>query len=287
MCPRCARTVPGNERVTNRGADMARRLGGGGLYGPRLAKLLRLMVQAPVSEADIAEDVRGDFERLRAAKAIERRDGRWAPAVLCAQCRDKVLKVLMPYECPLCGHLADPRAAESQHAANLRSVLERYPIARRILSRFAEGYAWGTKRSKWYLPGWSPSLADLQRVSREDGATVEGAVRQLVALRLITEARGQAFRLSPIPCVTCLSEGAEEREPSGGREAIPPQLRFRVLQRDGFRCRYCGRGTAEGATLQLDHVVPVAAGGETTEANLMTACAECNAGKSAHEVVGR
>jgi 5-methylcytosine-specific restriction endonuclease McrA len=31
--------------------------------------------------------------------------------------------------------------------------------------------------------------------------------------------------------------------------------------------------------LHADHVVPVAAGGETTEVNLVTACETCNLGK--------
>jgi 5-methylcytosine-specific restriction endonuclease McrA len=32
--------------------------------------------------------------------------------------------------------------------------------------------------------------------------------------------------------------------------------------------------------LQLDHVVPVAAGGAASEDNLVAACADCNLGKS-------
>lgn len=85
--------------------------------------------------------------------------------------------------------------------------------------------------------------------------------------------------------------GASGGDPRAGRigpkvrDPIPPQLRFRVLQRDGFRCQYCGRAVRDGATLHLDHVVPVAAGGETTEDNLITACETCNLGKSASEVV--
>jgi 5-methylcytosine-specific restriction endonuclease McrA len=37
--------------------------------------------------------------------------------------------------------------------------------------------------------------------------------------------------------------------------------------------------------LHVDHVVPVAAGGTTTEDNLLTACEECNLGKAARPVV--
>ena len=70
------------------------------------------------------------------------------------------------------------------------------------------------------------------------------------------------------------------------RDPLPAQLRFRILTRDGFRCRYCGRpGSAPGVVLHVDHVVPRAAGGATTEDNLLTACDECNLGKGTRAVV--
>jgi 5-methylcytosine-specific restriction endonuclease McrA len=69
------------------------------------------------------------------------------------------------------------------------------------------------------------------------------------------------------------------------RDPLPAQLRFRILQRDGFRCRYCGRtGDAPGVVLHVDHVVPVATGGVTIEDNLRTACEECNLGKGVRAV---
>jgi 5-methylcytosine-specific restriction endonuclease McrA len=70
------------------------------------------------------------------------------------------------------------------------------------------------------------------------------------------------------------------------RDPLPAQLRFSILQRDGFRCRYCGRtGGDPGVVLHVDHVVPLAAGGVTREDNLRTACEECNLGKAARTVV--
>jgi 5-methylcytosine-specific restriction endonuclease McrA len=70
------------------------------------------------------------------------------------------------------------------------------------------------------------------------------------------------------------------------RDPLPARLRFRILGRDGFRCRYCGRpGDAPGVVLHVDHVVPVAAGGTTSEDNLRTACEECNLGKGTRAVV--
>lgn len=57
------------------------------------------------------------------------------------------------------------------------------------------------------------------------------------------------------------------------------RLRFEILKRDGFRCRYCG-ASAASTILHVDHVVPEASGGEDLPENLVTACADCNGGKS-------
>lgn len=72
---------------------------------------------------------------------------------------------------------------------------------------------------------------------------------------------------------------------TGGREAIAPRLRFAVLLRDGFACCYCGRRPPE-ITLEIDHIVPVAAGGATTHDNLQAACRDCNSGKAARLIPG-
>ena len=56
------------------------------------------------------------------------------------------------------------------------------------------------------------------------------------------------------------------------------RLRFEVLARDQFRCRYCG-ATASETELHVDHVVPVSLGGTDTADNLVAACRQCNLGK--------
>lgn len=67
----------------------------------------------------------------------------------------------------------------------------------------------------------------------------------------------------------------------GGLESGPvrPQLRFEILRRDNFTCKYCGRSSPD-AVLQVDHVIPRARGGLTVASNLVTACRDCNLGKS-------
>jgi len=60
------------------------------------------------------------------------------------------------------------------------------------------------------------------------------------------------------------------------------RLRFRVLNRDSFKCQACGRSPAieHGVQLHIDHVVPWSAGGPTILENLKTLCERCNLGKS-------
>lgn len=63
------------------------------------------------------------------------------------------------------------------------------------------------------------------------------------------------------------------------RTPIPPKVRWQILARDGFRCRYCGAKGGD-VVLVVDHEYPVSRGGRNTPNNLITACEECNQGKS-------
>lgn len=60
------------------------------------------------------------------------------------------------------------------------------------------------------------------------------------------------------------------------------RLRFKVMQRDNFKCCMCGASPAKDPSveLQIDHIIPWAKGGETTLENLQTLCTKCNLGKS-------
>lgn len=54
--------------------------------------------------------------------------------------------------------------------------------------------------------------------------------------------------------------------------------RFKVLMRDGFKCRYCGKKSDE-KQLEVDHIIPRSRGGSNNLENLITSCFECNRGK--------
>lgn len=69
-------------------------------------------------------------------------------------------------------------------------------------------------------------------------------------------------------------------------------MRDKVLAKTGARCTYCGvpngcRGEAVpqggylwiGASLEIDHIIPLAKGGTNHLANLTPACRQCNNAK--------
>ena len=60
------------------------------------------------------------------------------------------------------------------------------------------------------------------------------------------------------------------------------RLRFKVMQRDNFKCCICGKSPAisPNVILHIDHIKPWSKGGETTIDNLQTLCSDCNLGKS-------
>lgn len=63
-------------------------------------------------------------------------------------------------------------------------------------------------------------------------------------------------------------------------KAISKKLRFEIFKRDQFLCQYCGAHPPD-VILHVDHIMPVAKGGQNEECNLITSCSECNLGKGA------
>jgi len=84
-----------------------------------------------------------------------------------------------------------------------------------------------------------------------------------------TNARSRVPRLTPTNV-----QSEDRRDPSVG-------LRFKVFQRDRFRCVLCGDHPARNAecVLHVDHLIPWSKGGRTQEDNLRTLCATCNVGR--------
>lgn len=63
------------------------------------------------------------------------------------------------------------------------------------------------------------------------------------------------------------------------RKQISTRTRFEIFKRDRFTCQYCGDQPPQ-AVLHVDHIIPVAGGGDNEPSNLTTSCSRCNLGKS-------
>jgi len=70
-----------------------------------------------------------------------------------------------------------------------------------------------------------------------------------------------------------------KRKGATNRRNISKRIRFLILERDGFRCRLCGK-TAKDTRLEVNHMAPIAKGGTNSLANLWILCFDCNGGKS-------
>ena len=67
------------------------------------------------------------------------------------------------------------------------------------------------------------------------------------------------------------------------RKSLTKKTRFEVFKRDSFTCQYCGR-MAPDVILEVDHINPVANGGDNELINLITSCHDCNSGKGKRKI---
>ncbi len=69
------------------------------------------------------------------------------------------------------------------------------------------------------------------------------------------------------------------------RRAPTPKQRMRILKRDDYRCRICGRRAADHVDIELHvhHIRPWSKGGLTEDINLITLCHTCHKGLDPHE----
>lgn len=84
------------------------------------------------------------------------------------------------------------------------------------------------------------------------------------------------------------SEDSPELSIEFQRDEIPRKTRRYILERDRFRCVYCGTQSSyqkeypessRRGLLSIDHIIPVAKGGSDKVGNLACACLRCNMSK--------
>lgn len=109
--------------------------------------------------------------------------------------------------------------------------------------------------------------------------------------RNAAKARRSPVRGLPDPVFTCPSCGKEFHPTMVSqrrcRECINQgdefeRGRFLILERDDFRCIYCGASSIENRIkLHVDHIIPRSKGGTSKASNLVTSCQGCNLEKGA------
>lgn len=88
---------------------------------------------------------------------------------------------------------------------------------------------------------------------------------------------GEAF-LSNDECLPAAKVNVARLLPGEQTRHISPKVRVSVLQRDGFRCIFCGR-TSQQIQLEVDCKIPLSKGGSDDLSNLQTLCVDCYRGK--------
>lgn len=87
-------------------------------------------------------------------------------------------------------------------------------------------------------------------------------------------------RTNPKICRTSIEDNLVDKHKTN--RDVNLRLRFKVMQRDNFKCCICGASPASNPSIELhiDHILPWSKGGETVLENLQTLCSNCNYGKS-------
>ena len=92
-------------------------------------------------------------------------------------------------------------------------------------------------------------------------------------------------------CVVCGTPSdqarCEKHRYNRDRSRAARRQRLRIVRRDGYRCRRCGKLLAGTTDTHVDHIVPLAFGGPTTDSNLQTLCAACNMAKGTRQGVSK
>ncbi len=79
--------------------------------------------------------------------------------------------------------------------------------------------------------------------------------------------------------VNYLSESVKfQKSTAGQRRLMTPKLRSSIIERDNHTCMLCKNSTYNepNLLLEVDHIIPIAKGGLTSEENLQTLCWKCN-----------
>jgi hypothetical protein len=109
--------------------------------------------------------------------------------------------------------------------------------------------------------------------------TVElGISTRIEAIRELNDKR-ESIQAIMDELMECLANSPSasyfERRKAASYHTSKPEVRVRILMRDGYACKACG----DSQDLTLDHILPVIEGGSDEDDNLQCLCRRCNSSK--------
>jgi 5-methylcytosine-specific restriction endonuclease McrA len=132
----------------------------------------------------------------------------------------------------------------------------------------------------WIMLGRQPSYSEVQKPNCRYSA--KPYEQRFGSWRKALESFVEYINSEEIATPTLKAGGIQQPQRRLTSRSINLRLRFKVLERDHFRCCACGAAPAvtPGIKLEVDHIKPWSKGGETIIENLQTLCFACNQGKS-------
>ncbi len=239
--------------------DIAARLGHTSLNGADIA------AHSEISQSQLYRRFGGVSAALRQAGIQQGKIGRRHTE---AEVFENLLRVWTHYgRPPTHSEMDTPPSTVGSH-----TYIKRYGGWRKALKAFVERANSEVDEDPELGPE-SPSGATEPAASTDNPVAYAAGPSRPTSVSRVT-ARPPVTRLAPAKI-----KPEDRRDPSIG-------LRFKVLQRDQFRCKLCGRSPATelGCTLHVDHIAPFSKGGKTTLENLRALCAHCNVGKSSRSI---
>lgn len=119
----------------------------------------------------------------------------------------------------------------------------------------------------------TPNL--LQRIARK-------AIRELIN-EVNTQEKSQSAKQIANKSEVRSSQSKIKKKKQTRSRHIPASIRVSILNRDKYKCVFCGRNSKQ-IELEVDHIIPFSKGGSNDLSNLQTLCFDCNRGKGARQL---
>lgn len=160
----------------------------------------------------------------------------------------------------------------------LNKALEKVGLIKENTRGITEDELFENLEEVWMKLGRQPIHTDMQRpLSRFGGNTY---TRHFGSWRRALERFVEVANSDSVGDYEFRFSNSLEMKTGGRKTPRDPnwKLRYKVLARDGAKCRLCGKSSNE-VKLHVDHIFPWSKGGETVLENLQILCEQCNIGK--------